>query len=99
MKEYTLITIYAILTAIIILATFVIRRERKLILKAEKKIAEDLTDANEILNSFYGKLDELVEGFKEIDGKDKPEPETPQICYKTNEACKYDCKGLCRESM
>lgn len=23
----------------------------------------------------------------------------PQICYKTNEVCKYDCKGLCRESM
>jgi len=21
-----------------------------------------------------------------------------QICYKTNEPCKYDCKGLCRES-
>lgn len=23
----------------------------------------------------------------------------PQMCYKTNEICKYDCKGLCRESM
>lgn len=23
----------------------------------------------------------------------------PQICYKTNEVCQYDCKGLCRESM
>ena len=23
----------------------------------------------------------------------------PQICYKTNDVCKYDCKGLCRESM
>lgn len=22
-----------------------------------------------------------------------------QICYKTNDICKYDCKGLCRESM
>ncbi len=22
-----------------------------------------------------------------------------QMCYKTNELCKYDCKGLCRESM
>ena len=21
-----------------------------------------------------------------------------QICYKTNEPCKFDCKGLCRES-
>lgn len=21
-----------------------------------------------------------------------------QICYKTNEPCKYDCTGLCRES-
>lgn len=25
--------------------------------------------------------------------------EEKQICYKTNEVCKYDCKGLCRESM
>ncbi len=23
----------------------------------------------------------------------------PEICYKTNEVCKYDCKGLCRENM
>lgn len=23
----------------------------------------------------------------------------PQMCYKTNEICQYDCKGLCRESM
>jgi hypothetical protein len=23
----------------------------------------------------------------------------PQMCYKTNELCKYDCKGLCRENM
>ncbi len=22
----------------------------------------------------------------------------PQICYKTNEPCKHDCKGLCKES-
>ena len=22
----------------------------------------------------------------------------PQICYKTNEPCKYNCQGLCRES-
>jgi hypothetical protein len=25
----------------------------------------------------------------------KPEP---QICYKSDEPCKYDCPGLCRES-
>jgi len=43
--------------------------------------------------------DEVVNEFKEIDSKANPEPETPQICYKTNEVCKYDCKGLCRESM
>lgn len=23
----------------------------------------------------------------------------PEMCYKTGEVCKYDCKGLCRESM
>ena len=22
----------------------------------------------------------------------------PQICYKSNEPCKYDCHGLCKES-
>jgi len=22
----------------------------------------------------------------------------PQICYKSNELCKYDCSGLCKES-
>jgi hypothetical protein len=22
----------------------------------------------------------------------------PQICYKTDELCKFDCKGLCKES-
>lgn len=22
----------------------------------------------------------------------------PQICYKTNEPCKHDCRGLCKES-
>lgn len=22
----------------------------------------------------------------------------PQICYKTNEPCKYNCQGLCKES-
>ena len=22
----------------------------------------------------------------------------PQICYKNNELCKYDCHGLCKES-
>ena len=22
----------------------------------------------------------------------------PQICYKSNEPCKYDCSGLCKES-
>ncbi|WP_372775630.1 hypothetical protein [Mangrovibacterium sp.] len=32
--------------------------------------------------------------FKVISTNGKPE-----ICYKTNEVCKYDCKGLCRESM
>ena len=25
----------------------------------------------------------------------KPEP---QICYKSNEVCRYDCSGLCKES-
>ena len=23
----------------------------------------------------------------------------PQICYKTNEPCKYNCSGLCKESV
>lgn len=43
--------------------------------------------------------------FKVLSKTGKPSPNSakddskPQICYKTGEICKYDCKGLCRESM
>ena len=31
-------------------------------------------------------------------GRKKYTDSSKQICYKTNEPCNYDCKGLCRES-
>jgi len=34
----------------------------------------------------------------ELEIKDKTK-DTSQICYKDQKPCKYDCPGLCRESM
>jgi len=54
----------------------------------------------------FNQLKELFENGKELDemGHDKfneakewLKPK-PQICYKSNELCKYDCSGLCKES-
>ncbi|WP_319502538.1 hypothetical protein [uncultured Draconibacterium sp.] len=41
----------------------------------------------------------IMEGIAEAEGERKEAKPKQQICYKTNEPCKYDCKGLCRESM
>lgn len=45
-------------------------------------------------NLLDGKKHEEYPSFDSAQDDNKP-----QICYKTNEICKYDCKGLCRESM
>lgn len=77
MQEYTLISIYGILTAIIVLCVFVIRKERKIIIKAEIKMNKEVTDAQEVLDKFYSKLDEFISGLKEISDK-VHEDSTPQ---------------------
>lgn len=73
MQELIMLSIYGILTGIIILSVFVIRRERKMILKAEKVIADDVKTASDILDKFYGKLDEFMLGISEISDKAKTE--------------------------
>jgi len=37
----------------------------------------------------------ILSGVVEQSEQLKPKP---QICYKSNELCKYDCSGLCKES-
>lgn len=73
MQELIMLSIYGILTAIIILSVFAIRRERKMILKAEKVIADDVKTASDVLETFYGKLNEFMEGISEISDKVKTE--------------------------
>lgn len=42
---------------------------------------------------------ELTAWFGKIAAAENSGEEQPvEICYKTNEPCKYGCKGLCRES-
>ena len=76
MQELIMLSIYGILTAIIILSVFVIRIERKLIQEAEKVIAVDVNKASEVLETFYGKLNEFMLGIGEISDKAKTEHET-----------------------
>ena len=33
-----------------------------------------------------------------VAGQSKQLKPKPQICYKSNKLCKYDCSGLCKES-
>ena len=49
------------------------------------------------LTATKNKPHELTEWFKNV-AKSAEQKESTQICYKTNEPCKHDCKGLCRES-
>ena len=76
MQELIMLSIYGILTAIIILSVFAIRRERKMIQKAEKVITADVKTASDVLETFYGKLNEFMEGLTEISDKATTEHET-----------------------
>jgi hypothetical protein len=40
---------------------------------------------------------ENVLGYNRLAASEQLKPE-PQICYKSNEPCKYNCSGLCKES-
>ena len=37
-------------------------------------------------------------GIADVVGQSEQLKPEPQICYKNNEVCKYDCSGLCKES-
>jgi hypothetical protein len=55
------------------------------------KLAQDLVTISE---KHYAKqllIPVVVRQSKQL----KPKP---QICYKSNKLCKYDCSGLCKES-
>jgi len=69
MKEIIMLSIYGILTGIIIISVFAIRKERKLIKEAEKVITDDVNKASDVLETFYGKLDEFMTGLNEISNK------------------------------
>jgi len=64
-----MLSIYGILTGIIIISVFAIRKERKLIKEAEKVITDDVNKASDVLETFYGKLDEFMTGLNEISNK------------------------------
>ena len=64
-------------------------------------IDEELNDLKVLITSEHGQtrqehwnLQHTIWGFENGDYTETP----IQICYKTNEPCKFDCKGLCRES-
>jgi len=44
--------------------------------------------------------DEIIQLFSipVVVGQSEQLKPKPQICYKSNELCKYDCSGLCKES-
>ena len=42
-------------------------------------------------------LNELCVLFSVVGQSEQLKPKE-QICYKSNEPCKYDCSGLCKES-
>lgn len=58
-----------------------------------RKLTQD--QARQVLE--YG----IKKGCKTLDDLSDEEVDNAlgwHICYKTNKLCKYDCKGLCRES-
>ncbi|MBC7847241.1 MAG: hypothetical protein H7Y10_12190 [Flavobacterium sp.] len=57
------------------------------------------SDKNNIANMHEDKFNYICfpdsMKWEEVENNLKPKP---QICYKSNEVCAYDCKGLCKES-
>jgi hypothetical protein len=56
---------------------------------------------NDVWNKGY-ELHQLIEtkqlNLTDVVGQSKQLKPKEQICYKSNEPCKYDCSGLCKES-
>ena len=59
-----------------------------------QKIAEIITHTHK---TPLEQADEILLLFSVVGRSEQLKPE-PQICYKSNEPCKYDCSGLCKES-
>jgi hypothetical protein len=64
-------------------------------------------DKSEILVSVQGETAKTVIGLKDLNealilfgvvGQSEQLKPKEQICYKSNNPCKYDCSGLCKES-
>lgn len=55
---------------------------------------DDLYAKMGILNEY---VQEQLRLFAVVWRSEQLKPE-PQICYKSNEPCKYNCSGLCKES-
>ena len=43
-------------------------------------------------------IDQALLVLSNVVGRSEQLKPKPQICYKINEPCKYDCFGLCKES-
>lgn len=76
MNNTTFLVLFGIISILNFIVLFFTRRERKVIKEAEKVIGDDVKDASDVLDTFYGKLDEFVTGLNEISDKVKSEPET-----------------------
>ena len=51
---------------------------------------------NVMINEFKARKKALT--LTDVVGRSEQLKPKEQICYKSNEPCKYDCSGLCKES-
>lgn len=77
MNNENFLIIFTILSAINAAVLWFTRQNRIVIKKAEKEIASDLSEASEVLDSFYAKLNEFMNGIKEIADKSTDKPIQP----------------------
>lgn len=87
------------------------KTKEELIIKYEiyKSACKHIEDDDKTVNSIYNRVmdkelriyNEFIEDLKnlpnELQGVSNNE-QTKEICYKTGKECKYDCKGLCKDS-
>lgn len=76
MNNTTFLILFGIVTLINAIIFFFTKRDRKLIQEAKKVIGDDISEASDILDKFYAKLDEFMQGINEISDKSKTEHET-----------------------
>jgi len=59
-----------------------------------ERLANELTQKVEEIHKLLAENEQLR--LSNVVGQSEQLP--PQICYKTNEPCKHNCSGLCKES-